>query len=90
MIKLQNYLLSCHINNWYNGVALTQEFFSYMDSPAGFLKAQLDMAHCSMPRDKIIALFDHGMIDYILFYRPKDSFIFEEKVQIVIGNITIS
>lgn len=33
-------------------------------------------------------LYDYGMIDYITFSRPEETFYFGEKIQIVIGNIT--
>lgn len=48
------------------------------------------MSHCTLTRDQIIELYDYGMIDYIIFVRPEESFYFGEKMQIVIGNITIS
>lgn len=51
IIQLQNFLISCHINHWYKGVTITQEYFYYKEQPTGFLKAQINMAHCTMPRE---------------------------------------
>lgn len=48
------------------------------------------MTHCTMPRDKVIRLFDYGMIDWIIFNRPEETKWFGEKIKVIIGNITIS
>lgn len=90
MIELKNFLMICEANNLYTGVTITQEYFYYMEQPAGFLKAQINMTHCSMPHEKIIRLFDYGIIDYIIFNRPEETFIFGEEIKLIIGNITIS
>lgn len=56
-----------------------------MDTPAGFLKAQIDMAHCSMTKEQTLTLFDYGMIDHIIFHKPEDTFIFGEKCRLLFG-----
>lgn len=78
----------CEASNLYRGVTVTQEYFYFMEQPAGFLKAQINMTQCSMPREKLIRLFDYGMIDYIIFNKPEEIFMFGEKIKIVIENIT--
>lgn len=46
------------------------------------------MPNCTLEREKIIELYDYGMIDHIMFNRPEEAYYFGEKIQIVIGNIT--
>lgn len=48
------------------------------------------MTKCTMPRERLIQLFDYGMIDYIIFNHPEETFMFGEKIKIVVGNITTS
>lgn len=57
---------------------------------AGFLKVQINMAHCTLERDRLTELYDYGMINYIIFNRPEETFFFGEKIQLVLGNITVS
>lgn len=78
----------CEASNLYRGVTVTQEYFYFMEQPAGFLEAQIKMTQCSMPREKLIRLFDYGMIDYIIFNKPEEILMFGEKIKIVIENIT--
>lgn len=72
----------------YRGLSIIQEYFFYQEQPAGFLKAQINMPNCTLEREKIIELYDYGMIDHIMFNRPEEAYYFGEKIQIVIGNIT--
>lgn len=88
MIELQNFLMECAFSHLYKGVTITQEYFYYMDEPTRFLKAQINMTQCLMPNDKILRLLDYGMIDYIIFNRPEETFIFGEKWKLTVGNIT--
>lgn len=77
-------------NHIFKGVKIIQETSSYQKKHAGFLKAKINMAHCNLSREQILELYDYGMIDSIIFSRPKEVLYFGEKIQIVIGNITIS
>lgn len=61
-----------------------------MEQPTGFLKVQINMTQCTVPKEQIIALFDYGIVDHIIFNKPKKTFLFGEKFKIVIGNITTS
>lgn len=88
MIELQNFLMKYAFSRLHKGLMVTQEYFFYMDEPAGFLKAQINMTQCSLPNDKILRLFDYEMIDWIIFNRPKESYIFGEKMKLIVGNIT--
>lgn len=90
MIELQNFLMICEHNDLYRGVVVTQEYFHYQEQSAGFLKAELNMTQCTMPNDMIIRLFDYGMIDHIIFNKPKEVLIFGKKIQTIIGNIVVS
>lgn len=45
IIELQNFLKICEDQGLYRGVTITQENFQYMEQPAGFLKAQINMTH---------------------------------------------
>lgn len=78
----------CEASSLYRGLTVTQEYFYFMEQPAGLLKAQINMTQCSLPNKKIIRLFDYGMIDYIIFSKPEETFIFGEKIKMTIGNIT--
>lgn len=92
-IQLQNFLLMCHMGDsryHYKGLKVIQEYFYYKEKPAGFLKAQIIMAQCTLDREQIIELYDYGMIDFIVFNRPEETYYFGEKIQIIIGNITTS
>lgn len=88
MIELQNFLMVCAITNLYRGVTITQEYFYYMEQLARFLKAQINITQCSMLEEKIIKLFDYGMIDYIIFNKPEETFMVGEKMKLTVGNIT--
>lgn len=88
MIELQNFLMVCAITNLYRGVTITQEYFYYMEQPARFLKAHINMTQCSMLEEKIVRLFDYGMIDYIIFNKPEETFMVGEKMKLTVGNIT--
>lgn len=90
IIQLQNFLLYYHMNQWYKGLTITQEYFHYKEQPAGFLKAQINLAHCTLDRDRLIELYDYGMLDYIIFNKPEETYFFGEKIQLVLGNITVS
>lgn len=90
MIDLQKFLLQCYLNPIHKGLSMIQKYFFYNEQPAEFLKAQIVMSRCSLSREEIIELYDYGMIDYIIFSRPEDSYYFGEILQIVIGNINIS
>lgn len=89
-IELQNFLKIFEHHSLYRGVTITQEYFWYMEQSAGFLKAQITMTHNTMPRDKIIRLFDYGMMDWIIFNHPDEVLLFGEKMQMTIGAITQS
>lgn len=83
----------CHMGDsryHYKGLKVIQEYFYYKEKPGGFLKAQIIMAHCTLDREQIIELYDYGMIDFIVFNRPEETYYFGEKIQIIIGNITTS
>lgn len=93
MIQLQKFLLSCHFgapSHIFKGLEIIQETFVYQEKPVGFLKAKINMAHCTLDREKIMELYDYGMIDSIIFNHPEETYYFGEKVQIVTGNITTS
>lgn len=89
MIGLQNELMTYHVGG-YRGVSITQEYFWYQGQPVGLLKAQINKTHCTLPRALVIRLFDYGMIDWIIFNQPEEIEWFGEKINIVIGNITVS
>lgn len=92
MIQLQNFLLLCHMGAPYHtfkGLEIIQETFYYQEKLAGFLKARINMNHCSLTREQIIELYDYGMIDSIIFTRPEEVLYFGEKLQSFIGNITV-
>lgn len=72
----------------YKGLKIIQEYFYYKEQPARFLKAQIIMGHCTLEGDQIVELYDYGIIDYIVFNRPEETYYFGEKMQIIIGNIT--
>lgn len=78
------------MNQWYKGLTITQEYFHYKEQPVGFLKAQINLAHCTLDRDRLIELYDYGMLDYIIFNKPEETYFFGEKIQLVLGNITVS
>lgn len=61
-----------------------------MEQPAGFLKAQINMTQCTLNREQVIELYDYRMIDHIIFNQPEETFLFGEKIKIIIGNITAS
>lgn len=90
MIELQNFLMLCDLNDSYRGVTITQEYFFFKNRHAGFLKVQINMTQCSMPRHELIRLFDYGMIDHIIFNTPEEACLFGKKFAMIIGNITIS
>lgn len=54
MIEKKNFLLVCEFSDLYKGLTVTQEYFYCMERPTGFLKAQINMTQCTMPREKII------------------------------------
>lgn len=90
MIELQNFLMMSYHMGSYRGVSITQEYLWYQGQLGGFLKAQINMTHCTMPRDKVIRLFDYGMTDWIIFNKPEESLWSGEKIKVVIRNITVS
>lgn len=73
MIELQNFLMISHHEGIFKGVAITQEYFWYQGQPRGFLKAQINTMHCTMPKERVIRLFDYGIIDWIIFNKPKET-----------------
>lgn len=89
MIELQNFLMITHHEGVFRGVLITQEYFWYQGQPGGFLKAQINMTHCTMPRERVIWLFDYGMIYWIIFNKPEETRWFGEKIKVIIGNITV-
>lgn len=48
------------------------------------------MSRCTLPKEKILELYDYGMIDYIIFTCLGDVEGFGEKLKLVIGNMTTS
>lgn len=54
------------------------------------VKTQINMTHYTLPGALVIRLFDYGMINWIIFNQPKETEWFGEKINIVIGNITVS
>lgn len=93
IIQLQNFLLSRHLgalSHIFKGLKIIKKTFYYQEKPTGFLKARINIAHCTLIREQVIELYNYRMMDFIVFSRPEEVYYFREKFQIVIGNITIS
>lgn len=68
---------------YFKGLKIFQEYFYYKEQAAGFLKAQIIMARCTLKREKIMELYDYGMIDFIVFNRPEEPIILEKRFSLL-------